>query len=91
MGFTPVYKDSEYIPLRYRPIWQHHWPDGSKIILTQDKDNWILTEYDAEGQPVYYLDEANNSASMEERFSKYDWTLHDAITDIKDEYGLLGG
>jgi len=90
MGFQPAYG---YTPLRYRVIWQHHWSDGSKILLTQDKDDWILTEYDAEGKPVYYVvqDGYSQSSSAEERYSKYDWTLQAAIADIKDEYGLTGG
>lgn len=90
MGFQPAYG---YTPLRYRVIWQHHWSDGSKILLTQDKDDWILTEYDAEGKPVYYVvqDGYGQSSSAEERYAKRDWTLQDAIADIKDEYGLTGG
>lgn len=90
MGFQSA---SEYTPLRYRIIWQHHWKDGSRIELTQDKEDWILTEYDAEGEPVYYIvqDGYGQSSSKEERYSKYNWTLQAAIADIKDEYGLSGG
>lgn len=81
-----------YTP-RKQIIWQHHWSDGSRLELTQDKYDWILTEYDAEGDPVYYSvqDGYGQSSSKEERYSKYHWTLQAAIADIKDEYGLSGG
>lgn len=83
MGFTPI--------SQFRIIWQHRWKDGSRIELTQDNHDWILTEYDADGEPVYYFDETDKSASKEERFCKYEWTLQAAIADIKEEYGLSYG
>lgn len=88
MGFQQY---SEYVP-RKQIIWQHHWNDGSRIELTQDARDFILIEYDAAGEPVYYVtqDGYEQSSSMEERYSKRHWTLRDAIADIKDEYGIGG-
>lgn len=88
MGFSSV---NDYVPTK-QIIWQHHWSDGSRVELTQDKYDWILIEYDSDGEPIYYStqDGYEQSSSCEERYSKKNWTLRDAIADIKQEYDLGG-
>lgn len=86
MGFVPYkqYFNSKKI------IWQHHWSDGSRLELTQDANDFILIEYDCDGEPVSYTvqDGYSQSSSIEERYSKRDWSLHDVIQDIKEEYDM---
>ena len=88
MSFESV---TNYIP-RKQIIWQHHWSDGSRLELTQDKYDWILIEYDADGEPIQYAvqDGYSQSTSVEERSSKKQWSLRDAIADIKEEYDMEG-
>ena len=80
-----------YTP-RKQIIWQHHWSDGSRLELTQDKYDWILIEYGADGEPIQYAvqDGYSQSTSAEERYSKKQWSLRDAIADIKEEYDMEG-
>lgn len=88
MSFTS-YK--EFKPTK-QIIWQHHWKDGSKIELTQDARDFILIEYDVEGKPIEYMtvEGYGQSSSIEERYSKKKWKLHDVIQDIKQEYDMEG-
>jgi len=88
MGFTSY---NQYCNTK-KIIWQHHWSDGSRLELTQDSDDFILTEYDCYGEPISYVvqDGYSQSSSIEERYSKRDWTLHDVIQDIKQEYDMRG-
>lgn len=87
----PFESVTNYIP-RKQIIWQHHWSDGSRLELTQDKYDWILIEYDADGEPIQYVvqDGYSQSTSVEERYSKKQWSLRDAIADIKEEYDMEG-
>lgn len=73
-------------------IWQHRWSDGSRLELTQDRYDWILIEYDSDGDPIPYAvsDGYSNVSSIEERYAKKDWTLNDVIQDIKEEYDMRG-
>ncbi len=83
MGFTPA--------TQYRKIiWQHRWADGSRLELTQDRDDFILIEYDSEGDAIPYIvqDGYSQSSSIEERYSKRTWGLNDVIQDIKEEYDM---
>lgn len=85
MGFTPA--------VQYKKIiWQHRWSDGSRLELTQDKDDWILIEYDVDGQPIQYRiqDGYSQSTSIEERYPKSQWSLKATIADIKEEYDMGG-
>jgi len=88
MGFT----QAEYYVPHKQIIWQHRWSDGSRLELTQDKYDWILIEYDADGEPIQYAvqDGYSQSTSVEERYSKKQWSLRDAIADIKEEYDMEG-
>ena len=88
MAFEPV---SNYIPKK-QIIWQHRWRDGSRIELTQDRNDWILIEYASDGTPIEYAvqDGYSLTSYIEERYSKRQWTLHDAIADIKYEYEIGG-
>ena len=88
MGFSRI---DEFVPKK-QIIWQHHWKDGSRLELTQDKYDWILIEYDADGEPIQYAvqDGYSQSTSVEERYSKKQWSLRDAIADIKEEYDMEG-
>ena len=81
----------DYIPKK-QIIWQHRWRDGSRLELTQDKYDWILVEYASDGSPISYIvqDGYSQSSSIEERYSKRNWTLHEAIQDIKQEYDMEG-
>lgn len=88
MGFTSF---NEYVPAK-QIIWQHRWSDGSRLELTQDKYDWILIEYGPDGKPIQYVvqDGYSQSSSIEERYSKRQWRLRDAIADIKQEYDMEG-
>lgn len=81
----------DYAPKK-QIIWQHRWRDGSRLELTQDRYDWILIEYDSDGDPIPYAvsDGYSNVSSIEERYAKKDWTLNDAIQDIKQEYDMEG-
>lgn len=85
MGFTPA---TQYKKI----IWQHTWHDGSRLELTQDDKDFILIEYDSNSEPIPYIvyDGYSQSSSVEERYSKRDWRLHDVIQDIKEEYDMRG-
>lgn len=88
MGFSRI---DEFVPKK-QIIWQHHWKDGSRLELTQDRDDWILIEYHADGSPAYYAvqDGYSTSSTCEERYSKKKWSLRDTIADIKEEYDMGG-
>jgi len=84
MGFTAV---NQFKPTR-QIIWQHHWKDGSRLELTQDFNDFILFEYDANGDLIYY--KTDKGPSSEERYSKKHWRLNAVIQDIKQEYDMEG-
>jgi len=81
------YNANTYTP-RKQIIWQHHWSDGSRLELTQDYNDFILFEYDSDGDLVFY--DTDRGPSSEERYSKRRWKLDAVIKDIKQEYDMEG-
>ena len=77
MGFQNV---NEFVPKK-QIIWQHHWSDGSRLELTQDKYDWILIEYHADGSPAYYTVQNGyeQTSTCEERYSKKNTIWRDNI------------
>lgn len=82
MSFTAY---SQFKPTK-QIIWQHHWKDGSRLELTQDFKDFILLEYGADGNLIFY--KTDKGSSSEERYSKKHWKLNAVIQDIKQEYDM---
>ena len=71
-------------------IWKHYWEDGSHLALYSTPDDYVLIEYDADGNPVSYpiVDGYSFNSSAEVNYPKNQWTYEGVLEDIEDLYEL---
>lgn len=88
MSFKPLEEIDLTTCKTTKVLWKYTWSDGSKIVLTETLTDYVLVEYDTEGNPISYLVELPNKTfpSIEERWSKKRWTYDAVLKDIAEEY-----